>query len=138
MVQQFAQGAGEIAETYQEKLQTLNADITQPQLTTKEVTGIGSFATQQTVTSLGTQFEEMGVSATSRGGIARISNPVQQAAQGMDTGVVNQQSPADDRLEQVRQRLDQVSAESVAANETGMGAGLAAETAGSEALAALL
>ena len=54
--------------------------------------------------------------------------------------MAHQQSTADDHLEQARQRLDKVSAESVAANETGMGAGLVADTeaAGSEALAALL
>jgi len=71
---------------------------------------------------------------------ASIANPAQQAAPGMGLGMAHQQSTADDHLEQARQRLDKVSAQSVAPNETGMGAGLAADTeaAGSEALAALL
>jgi hypothetical protein len=54
--------------------------------------------------------------------------------------MIHQQSTSDDHLEQARHTLDKVSAESVAANQTGMGAGLAAETeaASSETLAALL
>lgn len=137
-LQQFAQGAGVIAETYREKLQTLNPVI--PQLTVEEVSGIENFATQQTVASLGTQFQEVSVSAISPDGIASIANPAQQAARGIDLGMAHQQLTADNHLEQARQRLDKVSAESVAANETGMGAGMAVDTeaAGSEALAALL
>lgn len=74
------------------------------------------------------------------GGIAGISNPAQQAAQGNDAAMAHQQLLADDHLEQARQRLDKVSADSVAANEAGMGPGLVADTeaVGSEALAALL
>ena len=95
---------------------------------------------QQTVASLGTQFQEVTVSATSGESIPGISDPAQQAAQGTNLGMVHQQSTSDDHLKQARQTLDKVSAESVAANETGMGAGYAADTeaAGSEVLAALL
>jgi hypothetical protein len=82
----------------------------------------------------------MNILVTSRGGIAGISNPAQQAAQGTDLEMGHQQSTADNHLEQARQRLDKVSAESVAANGTGMGTGMVVDTemAGSEALAALL
>jgi hypothetical protein len=54
--------------------------------------------------------------------------------------MAHQESPTDDHLEDARRTLDKVSAESIATNETGMGAGVAADTeaAGSEALAALL
>lgn len=140
MLQQFAQRAGEIGESYRENLQTLNLVIPQTQFSASEVAGIENFAAQQTVTSLGMPFEAMTVSATSGGGIASISNPAQQAAQGIDLGMAHQQSTADNHLEQARQTLDKVSAESVAANEAGMGAGMAVDTeaAGSEALAALL
>lgn len=128
---QFAQGAGEITESYRENLQTSNPVILQP--LTQEVAAIENFAAQQTVASLGTQFREVTVSARSVGGIPGIS-------QGIDPEMAHQDSTADDHLEQARQSLDKVSAESGAANETGMGAGLAADTeaAGSEALAALL
>lgn len=82
-------------------------------------------------------FQKLSVSATSGDGIPGISNP---ALQGSDPGTAQEQSTADDHLEQARQRLDKVSAESMAANEAGMGAGLAAETeaASPETLAALL
>jgi hypothetical protein len=54
--------------------------------------------------------------------------------------MAHQQSTTDNELEQARQRLDIVLAESVAASETGIGAGVAVDTeaAGSEALAAIL
>ena len=140
VLQQFAQGAGEIAEDYRDNLQALNRAIPQTQFSANEVAGIENFATQQTVANLGTQFDAMTVSATAGSGIATISNPAQQAAQGIDPGMAHQPSTTDNRLEQARQTLDKVSAESVSASETGMGAGLAADTeaAGSEALAALL
>jgi cell division septum initiation protein DivIVA len=140
-LQQFAQGAGEIAETYREKLQMLNPAIQQPQFTVEEVGGIENLAAQQTVASLDIQFEQMiGRVTTGGAAVGSITSPAQQAAQGVDLGMAHQQSTADDHLEQARQRLDKVSAESVAANETGMGAGMAVDTeaAGSEALAALL
>ncbi|MCU1264120.1 MAG: conjugative relaxase domain protein [Acidobacteria bacterium] len=140
-LQQFAQGAGEIAETYREKLQMLNPVIQQPQFTVEEVGGIENLAAQQTVASLDTQFElTIGRITTGGAAVASITNPAQQAAQGVDLGMAHQQSMADDHLEQARQRLDKVSAESVAANETGMGAGMAVDTgaAGSQAFAALL
>lgn len=131
MLQQFAQGAGEIAEGYREKLQTLTCVIPPSQITATSIPELENFGAHQPVAGLGTQFDEMAVSPTSGGGIA---------AQGIDLGMTHQQSTADNHLEQARQRLDKVSAQSVAANETGMGAGLAADTeaAGSEALAALL
>jgi hypothetical protein len=137
-LQQFTQGASEIAQTYREKLQTLNQVIPQQQFAAQEIAGIENFATQQTVT--GGQFQEVTVSATSGDGIRGISSPAQQATQRIALGMAHQQSPLDDHLEQARQTLDKVSAESVAANETSMGAGLVADTevAGSEALAALL
>ncbi len=54
--------------------------------------------------------------------------------------MAHQHSTPDDHLEQARQRLDKVSAESEAAEETGIGAGMAVETeaVGTDALAALL
>lgn len=136
-LQQFAQGAGAITETYREKLQTLNPVIPQPQFTVEEVAGMENFAAQQTVASLDTQFEQMIERGTTGGtAVASIANP----AEGIDLGMAHQQSTADNHLEKARQRLDKVSAESVAANETGMGAGMAVDTeaAGSEGLAALL
>ena len=42
--------------------------------------------------------------------------------------MAQQESPTDDHLEDARRTLDKVSAESIATNETGMGAGVAAET----------
>jgi hypothetical protein len=139
-LQQFAQGAGEIAEGYREKLQTLNCVTPPSQFTAKEIAGIENFAAQQMGDNLRAQFEEMTGSVIRDGGIGSISNPAQQSAQGIDTRTAHQQLTADNYLEQARQRLDKVSAESVAANETGMGAGMAVDTeaAGSEALAALL
>jgi conjugative relaxase-like TrwC/TraI family protein len=139
MLQQFTQEAGEITQGYREDLQTLRV-IAQPQFASQEATGIDSFAAQQTVANLDTQFDEMAASATSGDGIAGISSPAQQATRGINLGMAHQQSTADEHLDQARQRLDKVSAESVAANETGMGAGLTVETeaAGPEALAALL
>lgn len=129
MLQQFTQGATEIAQSYRENLQTLNPVIAQSQLTNQEVTGINSF---------GTLLQEVTVSATRTDGIEGISNPAQQATQGIDLGMAHQQSTADEHLEQARQRLDKVSAES-AANETGVEAGLVTDTGatGSELLAAL-
>lgn len=140
MLQQFTQGATETAQNYGESLQTLNPVIAQSQFATQEIVGIDSFAAQETVSNLGAPFQQLTLSATSASGIAGISNPAPQVAQGIDRGVVHQELTADDHLEQARQRLDNASAEFVAANETGMGAGLVADTeaAGSEALAALL
>jgi hypothetical protein len=82
----------------------------------------------------------MTASTTNGGGISSINNPAQHVAQGINLGMAHQASTTDSHLEQVRQVLDRVSAESVAANETGMGAGIEVDTAaaGSEALAALL
>jgi hypothetical protein len=139
-LQQFAQGASEIAETYQEKLQTLNAVITQPELTVEGIAGIETLAARQTITNFGMQFQEVTLSATSGDGIAGINGLAQQAAEGIDLGMVHQQSTSDDHLEQARQRFDKVSAESGTATETGMGAGMTVETeaVGSDALAALL
>ncbi len=139
-LQQFTQGATEIAQSYRESLQTLNPVIAQPQFATQEITGIDSFAAQETVTNLGTQFQVVTVSAKSDNGNAGIINPAQETATGIDPGVAHQQLTADDHLEQARQRLDKVSAESVAASETGLCAEIAVDTesAGSEALAALL
>lgn len=136
-LQQFTQGATDIAQSYRENLQTLNPVITQAQSTPEDVTRIERFAARETITSLGTPLQELTVSATSGDGISGINNLAQQAA-GNDPAMAH--STADDHLEQIRQRLDKVSSESGAANETGLGAGLVAETeaAGSEALAALL
>lgn len=140
-LQQFAQGAGEIAETYREKLQTLNPVLPQPQFTVEEVAGIENLAAQQTVASFDTQFKQM-IGRVTTGGddVASITNPEQQATQGIDPGMTHQQSTVDNHLEQARQRLDKVSAELIPTNETGMGAGMAVDTeaAGSEGLAALL
>lgn len=138
-LQQFTQGATQIAQSYRENLQTLNPVMTQPQSTIQDVTRIDSFTAEETFTSVGTSLKELTVSATSGDGISGIHNLAQQAA-GNDPAMAHQHSTADDHLEQARQRLDKVSAESVAANESGMGAGLAAETeaASPEALAALL
>ena len=137
--QQFTQRATEIAQSYRENLQTLNPVITQAQSTTQDVTQIESFAAEETITSLGTSFQELTVSATNGDGISGINNLAQQSA-GNDRAMAHQHSTADDHLEQARKTLDKVSAESVAANETGMWTGLAADTdaAGSEAWAALL
>ncbi|MCU1264931.1 MAG: conjugative relaxase domain protein [Acidobacteria bacterium] len=139
-LQEFAKGAGEIAENYRENLPAMDAVTALPQFAAQEVSGIENFTAPQTVASLSTQFHEVTVSATSGGGIAAIINPAQQAAQGIDPGMAHQQSTADNHLEQARQKLDKVSAGSIAANETEMGAGAAADTeaAGSEAVAALL
>jgi conjugative relaxase-like TrwC/TraI family protein len=139
-LQQFAQGAGQIVDTCRENLKTLNPVIAQPQLATQQVARIESFGANQTEIILGTQFQEVTGSAMNSNGISNISNAVQHSAQGIDPRMAHQQQAADDHLEQARQRLDKVSSESVAANETGMGAGLAADTeaAGSEALVALL
>jgi hypothetical protein len=140
MLQQFAQGTSEATDTYRERLQTLNSVIPQSQFTTQQVAEIESFVAQQTGVGLGTPFQEMTGSAMNSNGISNISNAAQHSAQGIDPAVAHQQQSAEDHLEQARQKLDQVSADSVAANETGMGAGMAADTAatGSEALAALL
>jgi hypothetical protein len=72
--------------------------------------------------------------------IASIDNPSQQTTQGINLGMAHQQSTTDNEPEQARQRLDKVLAESVAASETGIGAGVAVDTeaAGSEVLAAIL
>lgn len=140
-LQHFAQGAGEIAETYREKLQTLDPVIPQLQSTAEEVAAIENFAAQQAASSLEIQFEQMiGRVTTGGAAVAGIANPAQQAAQGTELGMAHQDSPPDDHLEQARQRLDKVSAESVAANGTGMGAGMVVDTevACSEPLAALL
>jgi hypothetical protein len=139
-LKRFTQEATEIAQSYGESLQTLNPVIAQPQFATQEITGIENFVAQQTSTGLVMELLDVTVSATSGHGIAGISNPAHQAAQGIDLAMAHQQSTADNHLEQARQRLDKVSAESVAANETGMGAGMVVDTevAGSETLAALL
>jgi len=139
LLQQFAQGAGEIAECHRDNLQALNRAIPQTQFSANGVAGIENFAEQQTVASLSTPFEAMSVSTTSGRGTS-IINPAQQAAQGTNLGMAHQQSTTDDHLEQARQMLDKVSvsAESVAANETGMGVAVDADAAGSEVLAALL
>jgi hypothetical protein len=135
-LQQFTERAREMVESYSERLERL---MPQPQFTAREAVGVETAATQQAVASPDTQFQKVNVSAGTDGGIASISNPAQQAAQGIDLRTSHQHSTAD-RLEQDRQTLDKVSSESVAAKETGMGAGLAADTEveGSEALAALL
>jgi hypothetical protein len=140
LLEQFAQGAGEIADGYRDNLQALNRAIPQAQFSANGVAGIENFAEQQTVASLGTPFKAMSVSTTTEGGISSIINPAQQAAEGTNLAMAHQRSTTDDHLEQARQMLDKISAESVAANETGMGAGLAAHTeaVGSEALVALL
>jgi hypothetical protein len=139
ILQQFAQGATEIAQSYRENLHALNPAITQPQSITQDAARINSFTAEETFTSVGASLKELTVSATSGDGISGINNLAQQGA-GNDPAIAHQHSTADDHLEQIRQRLDKVSSESVAANETGLGAGLVAETeaAGSEALAALL
>ncbi|MGH9906029.1 MAG: hypothetical protein ACRD8U_10680 [Pyrinomonadaceae bacterium] len=137
-LQQLVEAAGELAESYREKVQSWNRATLLPQFAAQEVVGIQNFAAQQTVAN--SPFEVMTVSPTNGVGIASITNPAQQAEQGIDLGMPHLQSTRDDQLEQARQKFDKVSAESVAANETGMGAGLAADTevAGSESLAALL
>lgn len=139
LLQQFAQGAGEIAEGYKDNLQALNRAIPQTQFSANGVAGIENVTEQQTVVSLGTPFEAMSVSTTSGRGNS-IINSAQQAAQGTNLGMAHQLATTDDHLEQARQMLDKVSAESIAPNETGLGTGLAADTeaAGSEALVALL
>ena len=67
MLQQFAQGAGEITQSYREILQTLNPVIAQPQFTVEEVAEIETFAAPQIVTGVGTQFQNVTVSAISGG-----------------------------------------------------------------------
>ena len=141
LLQQFAQGAGKMAEDYRERFQSRNLVVPhQQQFTANEIARLENFAAPQTVPSVGTQFEAMTVSATSGGGIESISNPVQEAARGIDLRMAHQQLTTDNHLEQARQTLGRVSAESVAANEADMGAGMAvdAEAPGSEVLAALL
>jgi hypothetical protein len=140
ILQQFAQGATEIAQSYRENLHARNPVITQAQSTTHDVTRIDSFAAQETMTSLGTPLQELTITATSGDGISRISNLTLQANHGIDVEMVHQQSTSDDCLERARQTIDKVAAESVAANEPGMEMGLAADTeaASSEALAGLL
>jgi hypothetical protein len=137
-LQEFTQAAAEIAQSYRENLETLNAVITQPQSTSQDVTRIESFTAEETFISVDTSLKGLTVSATSGDGISGITNLAQQAAG--NPAMAHQHSTADDHLEHTRKTLDRVSADSVAANETGMGAGLAADTdaAGSEALAALL
>ena len=140
-LQQFTQGATEIADTYREKLQTLNPVITQAQLIVEDFAEVENLAALQTVARPDTQFEQMiGQVTTGGAAVASITNPAQQAAQRVDLGMELEQSIADNHLEQARRRLDKVSAESVADTQTGMGAGVAAdmEATGSEALAALL
>jgi hypothetical protein len=85
------------------------------------------------------QFQKVTVSNACGDGIEGISNPALQSAQESDPAMSHQQLMADDHLDQVRQKLDKVSAESVCANET-VGTSLVTDTevAGSEALAALL
>jgi hypothetical protein len=83
-LQQFAEGAGAIAETYLETVQTSNLVITQPQFTAHA--GIESFTAQQTGVGLGTQFQEITGSAMNSNGISNISNAVQHSAQGMIQG----------------------------------------------------
>jgi hypothetical protein len=139
LLQQFAQGAGEMAESYRENLQTLDRVTPLTQFAAEDGIAIESFAAQQINASLGTQFKAMTVPVNNGGGVSSISDPAQQAAQAIDLGTAHQ-APTTNTLEQARQTLDKVSAESVAANETGMGAGIVidTETAGTEALAALL
>jgi conjugative relaxase-like TrwC/TraI family protein len=139
LLQQFAQGAGEIAESCREKVQTLNRVTSPPQFVAEGGAGIEKFAAQHAVPDFGMHFGAITVSATNAG-VSSITSPARQALQGIDLEMDHQPSTADDHLEQARQTLDKVSAESVSANETGMGAGLAAdtETVGSEALVALL
>jgi hypothetical protein len=138
-LQQFTQRATEIAQSYRESLQTLNPVIAQPQSTTQDATLMDSFTAEETMTSVGTSLKGLTVSATTSDGISGINTLAQQAV-GNDPAMAHQHSTADDHLEQSRQWLDKVSSESVAANEAGMGAGLAVDTeaAGSEALTALL
>jgi hypothetical protein len=62
-LQQFTQEVTESAESYRESLQTLNPVITQSHLATQEVTGISSFAAQQTITSVGAPLQEVTVLA---------------------------------------------------------------------------
>jgi hypothetical protein len=137
-LQQFAQGTGEIAESCRERVQTWNRATLLPQFAAQEVAVIENFAAQQTVAN--TPFEVMTVSPTSGFSIASINSVTQQAEQRIDLGMAHPEVTAEDHLEQVRQRLDKVSAQSTVANETGIGAGVAVDTeaAGSEALAALL
>lgn len=139
LLRHFAQGASEIAESCRDNLQTLNHLTSLPQFAAEAGAGIENFAAQQAVPDFGIHFDAITVSATNAG-ISSITNPARQALQGIDLRMGHQPSTADDHLEQARQRLDKISAESIAGNETGMGAGLAAdsEAAGSEALAALL
>ncbi|HEY6806099.1 MAG TPA: AAA family ATPase, partial [Pyrinomonadaceae bacterium] len=140
LARQFAQGVAEIAESYHENLQTLNGVTPQQQFAAEDSAGIGNSAAQQTVAGIGMQYDAMNVSAISEISFNGISNRAQQATKGIGLEMAQQQLTKDDHLEQSRQVLDKVSAQSITANETGMGAGLVAETeaAGSEALAALL
>ncbi|HEY6803601.1 MAG TPA: hypothetical protein VI306_08485 [Pyrinomonadaceae bacterium] len=138
-LQQFAQDVGEIAGSYHENLQALNGVTPQQQFAAEYGAGLENSSTQETVAGFATQYGPMIVSATN-GGIPSLSNPGQQAARGIDLGMVHQPSTAADRLEQVRQKLDRVSTESIGANEPGMGAGIVADTEAAvpDALAALL
>jgi conjugative relaxase-like TrwC/TraI family protein len=140
LLQQFAQRVGTMAESYRENLQTLNRVTALPQFAAEDGAGVENFAVRQTGTSLGSQYNEMPFTAANRGAIASIDNASQQTTQGIDLGMAHQQSTTDNELEQARQRLDKVSAESVAASETGIGAGVAVDTeaAGSEVLAGIL
>jgi conjugative relaxase-like TrwC/TraI family protein len=138
LLEQFTQGAGQIAESCREKVQTLNRVTSPPQFVAEGGAGIENFAAQHAVPDFGMHFDAT-VSATNAGD-SSITSPARPALQGIDLAMDHQPSTADDHLEQARQRLDKISAESIAGNETGMGAGLAAdsEAAASEALAALL
>jgi conjugative relaxase-like TrwC/TraI family protein len=139
-LQEFTQGATEIVQSYRENFQTLNPVMTQPQSTTQDVTRIDSFTAEEKMTSVGTSLKGLTVSATTGDGISGI-NTLEQQAIGNDPAMAHQHSTADDHLEQARKMLDKVSAESVAANETGLGTGVAVDTAagaGSESLVALL
>lgn len=140
--QQFAQGVSKMAEDYRERFQSMNRVVPQPQFSNHEIEIVPRehFAAPQTVTLVGRQFEEMIVLATSDDRIESTGNRVREGERGINLNVAHQQSTTDSHLEQAQQALDRVSAESVAANETGMEIGLAADTeaAGSEALSAFL
>jgi len=140
LLQQFAQGAGKMAEDYRERFQPRNLVVPQQQGIANEIAGIQRSAVQQRADGLCAQFEGMTGSATNGGGISRINNPAQHVTQGINLEMAHQASTTDNHLEQARQALDRVSAESVAAHETGRIAGIEVESAaaGSEALAALL